>query len=157
MNALDFISQIFQIQLKTLSVNWLILKFLTLYNERAAVSFSLNAPRFGGVKFGFWLTGKLGCVWVGVWHVRGCMKCEGRGVYYLDWRGWTWGLVRVWMVTVRRWLVWYHLPRPLRAMHMPCTTHTPTHAQPSLPVNQNQNLTPPNRGAFFYTWYCCLS
>ena len=29
-------------------------------------------------------------------------------------------------------------------MHMPCTTHAPTHARPSLPVNPSPILTPPN-------------
>ena len=33
----------------------------------AAVSCSLSVPRLGGVKFGFWLTGKLGRAWVGAW------------------------------------------------------------------------------------------
>ena len=33
----------------------------------AAVSCCLNTPRLGGVKFWFWLTGKLGCAWVGAW------------------------------------------------------------------------------------------
>ena len=42
----------------------------------AAVSCSLNAPRFGGVKLGIWLTGKLGCAWVGAWR--------GAWVMYLD-------------------------------------------------------------------------
>ena len=34
----------------------------------AAVSCSLNVSRLGGVKMGFWLTGKLGRAWVGTWH-----------------------------------------------------------------------------------------
>ena len=33
----------------------------------AAVSCSPNGYRLGGVKFGFWLTGKLGRAWVVAW------------------------------------------------------------------------------------------
>ena len=41
----------------------------------------------------------------------------------------------------------HHLPMHHvmhHAIHMPSTTH----AQPSLPVDQNPNPTPPNQGAF---------
>ena len=34
-----------------------------LFDHLAAVSCSLNTPRLGGVKIGFWLTGKLGRAW----------------------------------------------------------------------------------------------
>ena len=33
-------------------------------------------------------------------------------------------------------------------MHQPCTTHAPTHARPTLPVNQNPILTPPDLEVF---------
>ena len=39
-------------------------------------SSSLNAYRFGGVGFGFWLTGKLGCAWVSAWVVHGMVFLE---------------------------------------------------------------------------------
>ena len=39
----------------------------------AAVSCSLSAYRLGGVKLGFWLTGRLGRAWVGAWVVHGCV------------------------------------------------------------------------------------
>ena len=42
-------------------------------NSVAAISFSLSVPRLDGVKFGFWLTGKLGCAWVCAWVVHCCM------------------------------------------------------------------------------------
>ena len=32
-----------------------------LFDHLAAVSCSLNTPRLGGVKIGFWLTGNVGC------------------------------------------------------------------------------------------------
>ena len=49
-------------------------------------SSSLNVPRLGGVRFGFWLTGKLGRAWDGAWVVHGVVRgwcmvvwwvCEG--------------------------------------------------------------------------------
>ena len=51
----------------------------------AAVSCSPDVYRLGGVRFGFWLTGKLGCAWVvvhGTVAWRWCMHwCIALGVY----------------------------------------------------------------------------
>ena len=51
----------------------------------SAVPCSLNAHRLGGVKFGFWLTGKLDRTWVGAW----------RGAWYGMVHGMVNGMVRV--------------------------------------------------------------
>ena len=45
----------------------------------AEVLCSLNAPRIGRVKIGFWLMGKLGNAWVGAWYWCALY------VYHLDW------------------------------------------------------------------------
>ena len=42
----------------------------------AAESCSLVPYRLGGVRFGFGLTGKLGCAWVGAWCLGGIMQLK---------------------------------------------------------------------------------
>ena len=55
---------VFEANFRDLAVTW---------NENqpiniAAVSCSPVTPMLGGVRFGFWLTGKLGCAWRGAWY-----------------------------------------------------------------------------------------
>ena len=46
-----------------------LINYKTFFKQVAVVSFSLNARRFGGVRFGFCLMGKLGRAWDGAWVV----------------------------------------------------------------------------------------
>ena len=59
------------------------MKILKCYKS-AAVSFSPDAYRLGGVKIGFWLTGKLGRAWVdawcGAWHGAWCGAWHDRKI-----------------------------------------------------------------------------
>ena len=77
--------------------------------------------RLGWVKMGLGLTGKLGRAWVGAWD----------GAWVGAWHGAWHGMVVG---------AWGHGEEVIA----PC--HALTHARPSLPVNPNPILTPPNTG-----------
>ena len=97
----------------------------------AAVSFGPVSARLGRVEMGLGSTGKLGRAWVGAWH-----------------GAWNWCMKSV--------SSGHHT---MHQCHAPC--HAPTHARPSLPVDPNPILTPPNlavtglhdNAAIFYHYY----